>query len=392
MQNIHTRIELNKMNIKSKIYGGLLGGAIGDALGYPVEFLSETEIFKRYGSSGITSYDLDFESGFALISDDTQMSMFTANGILRGETINRMNDCDYPPFTYVAEAYADWYCTQTRRKPKRQVSWLMDIPDLYSRRAPGTTCMSAIGSGKRGCVEEPLNMSKGCGGIMRVAPLGLFYDTSSEKYDLEWVDRQGAEIAAITHGHPLGYIPAAVLTHIISASLYGSYVCLEDAVNEAMAVVSGIFSGNAYLPQLEQLIEKAIMLSKNDEEDVANIRQLGEGWVAEETLAIAVYCSLRYENDFSKGVIAAVNHNGDSDSTGAVAGNILGAWLGYDAIEEKWKRNLEFRRMILELADDLYEGRNLDQGKLCGTEEKRLLTSWESKYFDAKLSRPGKEE
>lgn len=227
---------------------------------------------------------------------------------------------------------------------------------------------------------------------MRVAPLGLFYDTSSPKYDVEWVDRQGAEIAAITHGHPLGYIPVAVLTHIINVSLYGSYVCLEDAVNEAMAVVSEIFSRNAYMPQLEQLVDKAVMLSKNGEDDLSNIRQLGEGWVAEETLAIAVYCSLRYENDFSRGVIAAVNHSGDSDSTGAVAGNILGAWLGYDAIEEKWKRNLEFRRIILELADDLYEGRKLEQGRLCGTEKKRLHTAWESKYFDAKMSRPGKEE
>ncbi len=146
------------------------------------------------------------------------------------------------------------------------------------------------------------------------------------------------------------------------------------------------------MPQLEQLIDKAVMLSKNGEDDLSNIHQLGEGWVAEETLAIAVYCSLRYENDFSKGVIAAVNHNGDSDSTGAVAGNILGAWLGYDAIEEKWKRNLEFMRVILELADDLYEGRNLDQGKLCGTQKKRLHTVWESRYFGAKLSKPGKEE
>ena len=55
--------------------------------------------------------------------------------------------------------------------------------------------------------------------------------------------------------------------------------------------------------------------------------------MAEETLAIAIYCSLKYQNDFSKGIIAAVNHSGDSDSTGAVTGNILGALLGFDAIE-----------------------------------------------------------
>ena len=83
------------------------------------------------------------------------------------------------------------------------------------------------------------------------------------------------------------------------------------------------------------------------------IHNIGEGWVAEETLAIAIYCTLRHQDDFSAGLIASVNHNGDSDSTGAVAGNILGALHGYDAIEEKWKKDLELRNVILEMADDL---------------------------------------
>lgn len=69
-------------------------------------------------------------------------------------------------------------------------------------------------------------------------------------------------------------------------------------------------------------------------------------------LAIAIYCSLRYKDDFSSGIIAAVNHDGDSDSTGAITGNILGALVGYDAIEEKWKQNLELADIILEMADD----------------------------------------
>ena len=83
------------------------------------------------------------------------------------------------------------------------------------------------------------------------------------------------------------------------------------------------------------MIDLAIELSENDADDLENINRLGKGWVAEETLAIAIYCSLKYQNDFSKGIIAAVNHSGDSDSTGAATGNILGAALGYDKIEDK---------------------------------------------------------
>ena len=73
-------------------------------------------------------------------------------------------------------------------------------------------------------------------------------------------------------------------------------------------------------------------------------------------MGVALYCSLKYQNDFSKAVTAAVNHSGDSDSTGAIVGNIIGAWLGYEAIEEKWLKDLELKRVLLETADDLWAG------------------------------------
>jgi ADP-ribosylglycohydrolase len=55
-------------------------------------------------------------------------------------------------------------------------------------------------------------------------------------------------------------------------------------------------------------------------------------------------------------MIAAVNHDGDSDSTGAVTGNILGAAIGYDAIPDFYKKDLEMHDLILHMADDLYKG------------------------------------
>ena len=64
--------------------GSLIGGAAGDALGYEVEFWSEEKIFSRYGKPGITEYEL--HNGKALISDDTQMTLFTATGLLIGTT------------------------------------------------------------------------------------------------------------------------------------------------------------------------------------------------------------------------------------------------------------------------------------------------------------------
>lgn len=342
-----------------KVRGSLFGGAVGDALGFPVEFFSEEEIFSRYGKNGIKEYELDPASGKALVSDDTQMTLFTANGILIADTRDSMRGIGGFPHDYIPMSYLDWLRTQemtfeeSRKQPRGHmngcISWLADVPELYSRRAPGRTCLSALDQYKHDKI--PQNNSKGCGGIMRVAPLALMNYSSVQ---IEKLDREGAEIAKITHKHSLGYMPAAVLVHIINRIVYPKkQQSLKEIVIEARDTVADIFADDSYLKKLTEIINLAVILSENDESDLDNIHQIGEGWVAEETLGIAIYCSLRYQNDFSAGVTAAVNHRGDSDSTGAVTGNILGALIGYDAMEEKWKSNLELADVILEMADDL---------------------------------------
>lgn len=354
-------------NHLDKIRGCMVGGAVGDALGYAVEFWSENQIFRIYGEKGITEYELDRRTGKALISDDTQMALFTANGLLVGDTRGRMRGIQSSPGSYVAMAYQDWLRTQEisyeeSRKLSHNImdgwsSWLGDVPELYSHRAPGNTCLSALKRQKSGenvgCVEEPQNNSKGCGGIMRIAPLALNY----HNMDMDKLDMEGAQIAAITHGHSLGYMPAAVLTHIINRIVFAKdKMSLKEIILEAEKTVAEIFRGDKYLDELKDIIDLAVRLSENGESDLDNINRIGEGWVAEETLGIAIYCALSHQDDFSAGVIASVNHKGDSDSTGAVTGNILGALLGFDAIEEKWKTNLELMDVIIEMADDLCHG------------------------------------
>ena len=138
------------------VRGCIYGGAVGDALGYPVEFDSERAIFSRYGSKGITEYETDRRTGKALISDDTQMTLFTANGLLVGDTREAMSGDRAWPRVYVTKAYLDWLMTQEssmrqvnrheRNTEEGGYSWLLDVPELYSRRAPGNTCLSALPS------------------------------------------------------------------------------------------------------------------------------------------------------------------------------------------------------------------------------------------------------
>ena len=121
-----------------------------------------------------------------------------------------------------------------------------------------------------------------------------------------------------------------------------------------MNMLEQLYSKSLHLNTLLSLMERAISLTGENRNDLDAIHELGQGWVAEETLAIAIYCALKYSNDFDKALIASVNHGGDSDSTGAVTGNILGATLGLGGIPRKYLENLELRDVLLELADDLF--------------------------------------
>lgn len=338
------------MDIQDKFRGCLIGGAVGDALGYAVEFMSKDDIFKKYGKLGISDYELSGET--ALISDDTQMTMFTAAALIDGAVLGEYNES-------IVRGYRAWYRTQTGGiSPDNNkgplIGRLLSIPELYSRRAPGVTCLSALSSGKVGTVERPINGSKGCGGVMRVAPIGLMFANGNfSEIKQDEIDMIGARAAAVTHGHELGYIPAAALVHIICLLAKHGGLTIAHAVADSVLAVRRLFGDTENVKLFHKLMERAVTLAESNFDDLTAIRELGEGWVAEETLAIAVYCAVRYQDDFDKAICAAVNHNGDSDSTGAVCGNILGVALGYDKIPSRFKDDLELHDVLTELADEL---------------------------------------
>ena len=338
------------MRDMNKILGCLIGGAAGDALGYAIEFDKENTIFSRYGASGITEYSL--VDGKAIVSDDTQMTLFTAEGIHLAA--DPMNYTDY--INGMFDAYQEWLHTQTSgRKGRKKNLWLTDIRELNERRAPGITCLNALESGVFGNIYEPINNSKGCGGVMRVAPIGLYY--SPDEIDWQEIDLRGAQAAALTHGHPLGYISAAGLVHIVNLAMYRPKMSILQIMQDMIEKVPALFmdTNPADSVVFKRLMQKAVDLATDHDiiDDLDAIHQLGEGWIGEEALAIAVYCALKHADSFDAAIIASVNHNGDSDSTGAITGNILGAYLGMDAIPAKYTEKLELIDVIKKVAANL---------------------------------------
>lgn len=343
------QIEENFQHRSEKFAGCLLGGAVGDALGAPVEFKSIDAIRDIYGQQGITDFDFAFGRRGA-ITDDTQMTLFTAEGLLRAATRHRLTG-DGEVIRLIHQAYLRWLHTQDQRSkspyfdPARFDGWLITVKDLYSARAAGLTCLSALSWKEMGTIDNPLNNSKGCGGVMRAAPVGLLAGTVEEAF------RIGCDSAAITHSHPSGYFSSGCLAAIIFELVHGSQ--LEAAIEITLQQLES--AGNTGHGECSRAIHKALSLWRDPAIDPSPevIAWMGGGWVGEEALAIALYCALCAGDDFVRGVLLAVNHTGDSDSTGSITGNILGLRLGRQAIPERWLAELELRDVIETVAVDL---------------------------------------
>lgn len=348
------------MKRKQEIFRGcLVGGAIGDALGYPVEFMKLAEINDRYGEKGITELALSKDTKKALISDDTQMTLFTADGMIWAYLRCSERGIGSYAGSGTYQSYLRWLYTQTGnitekfwidKQPHEKEQYIikydksiLEYKELFSRRSPGNSCLTALASGKMGSMTEPVNNSKGCGGVMRIAPVGLFLHNEPEI-----AFRIGCEIAALTHGHPTGYLSAGALAAIIAELVNGKTII--DSISTTIRILKTYEAHEETL----QAINNACELAFSNEEVPCAIKSLGEGWVAEEALAIALYSALKTP-DIREGLILAVNHDGDSDSTGSICGNIMGAAYGINAIPENWIRNIELKELIIDLSDKLFD-------------------------------------
>ncbi len=351
--------------------GCLLGGAVGDALGAAVEFMDWREIRSRFGVEGIQE-PAEAYGRVGAITDDTQMTLWTAEGILRG--IARANERGIGgPRSTLPTAYLRWLYTQDGKLPAHVEShivqrvlggsdpessggsewptgWLLGVRALHSRRAPGNTCLSALRAKPIAEYQRAENDSKGCGGVMRVAPAALVEAYDPED-DAEWAFELGCDAAAFTHGHPTGWLAAGAFARILS--LLRGDISIEAAARNAIERLEREKSSEETI----SAIEVALKLAKSKAPSSAeSIEQLGGGWIAEQALAIALFAAMRAEGEFERGVRLAVNHSGDSDSTGAMTGQLLGIVHGERAIPQRWLAVLELRYEIEAIAEDLGTG------------------------------------
>ncbi|MBQ6640041.1 MAG: ADP-ribosylglycohydrolase family protein [Saccharopolyspora sp.] len=330
----------------------MLAGALGDALGYAIEFHDIGMIRRYHGDHGLTEPVL--RDGVAQISDDTQMMLFTAEGLIRAHVARRIKPVDNDPVPEVQHAYLRWLHTQNR--PWEQAGgpyaqhlqvpdgWLISNQELFAPRAPGSTCMSALLNFARthqhATPDHRINDSKGCGGVMRAVPVAVWSNDPAEVF---WA---AVGTAALTHGHPSGFVSAGVLAVLVHQLLRD--VSLPESVRMAREL---LVRWPGHEEQLRAL-DAAVQLANKRPIGPEELKEtLGEGWTGEEALAIGLYSVLATE-DLRSALLLSVNHSGDSDSTGIVCGNIAGALYGTRAVPPEWLRALELRDVIEALATD----------------------------------------
>jgi len=323
---------------EEKALAVLLGGAVGDAFGYEVEFESISKIRTRFGASGIT--EPIPRNGKLIVSDDTQMTLFTLDGML--QALSKDGFSVKSSVDSIRVSYLDWLGTQGGSV--RGKGWLAAQPEMHARRAPGNTCMSALSAGGSGSIRRPINNSKGCGGVMRVAPIGLL----SKGLQPEQTFQLAAEAAACTHGHPSGYLSAGAMASMVRFLADGAD--LRSAADQSLAMLRRYDRHE----ETEAAIKKAIALAGQSCGDRATaVETLGGGWIGEEALAIGLYAALCAES-FVEAIQIATNHSGDSDSTASIAGQLWGAMNGLDDIPHTWVSALDVLLPLLHLTRQLF--------------------------------------
>jgi ADP-ribosylglycohydrolase len=300
------------MDLK-KAKGIIFGLAIGDALGYPTEFMSLSKIKQQYGEAGIQ--DLPDP---ALFTDDTQMSIAIAEALIRvgDQELDSIMEA-------IKEKFIKW-----RHSPE-------------NNRAPGNACLTGVSNMDRGMhwSESGVADSKGCGSAFRVAPIGYLYQEDPEKL------KQVARASGIcTHGHRTAVAASIGAAYLVKLAL--DRVDPGEMIAKMLSFTKGI-SG-----EFDTAISKVKnCLDWTKEEDA--LKHLGEGWVGEEAVALALYCFLQCPDDYKAAVLRGANTNGDSDSIACIAGSISGAYLGVQAIPEEWINQIEKSEYLNDLATRL---------------------------------------
>lgn len=339
---------------QARFAGGVLGCAVGEALGTPITPESWDEIHRRYGAHGLGDY-VPAGHPAGRLGSDSQLLLFSLEGVIRAG-VHRRNTGNTDPTRHIQHAHQRWLHTQHLSWPRAAGEFLGQAPEpdgwlvgqraLFQTRTPGRTMMRTLiafakGQQGMGTPEEPVSDSRGSAAVLRAVPAALWSNEPAEVF------RVARNTAALTHGSPAAYLSAGALAVLISRLMH------EEPLPVAADTALNQLSRHPGHEDVTRAIEAARQVAVDGPVDPVDLEhRLGAGWTAPEALSIGLYAALACGVDFDTGLRAAVNHSGNSATTAAVCGSLLGATFGSDGIPTRWITDLELAEIIERLASD----------------------------------------
>jgi len=305
--------------MKNKYLGTMLGLAIGDAFGAPVEFLKRDTFpfIDRYYQGG------KFKVSIGEYTDDTSMTLCLAKSLIE---CNGMNQKDQ------LSKYVKWFKEGYMSATGRSIGCGKQVYKALFK---------FMATGCNECGNSRLKKGAGNGSLMRIAPIPLFY----RNIPLINIMKMAEKSSYTTHGLKICADACRVFSALIIGALnkidkeellskeYFNYICKADKNYEYDDLIKEIMEGSY----------------KNKSREEIN----SSGYVIY-TLEAALW-SFYHTNSFKEGLILAVNLGEDTDTIGAVYGQLAGAFYGEENIDLYLKQNLKNRELIENIAIKLFE-------------------------------------
>ena len=297
------------IDLKAKYLGGMVGSALGDAIGELTFHHPQRERLEAI-----------LERASALCyTDDTAMSIGLAESIIKKGSID-------------PQQLGNIFNLNYQREPWR--GYASGPPIIFSMvQRLGISYQEAAhrifgGSG-----------SFGNGAAMRVVPVGLFFHCAEGLYEL------ASASAEVTHAHPVGMDGAAVQAWAVATA-----VKLDPQESFPLGKFFRGLIDSARTPEIQAKMRLVQGLITEDVSSSVAADQLGRTVAVHESMPFAVYSFLRHPHSYEDSLFCEILHGGDRDTLGAMACAISGAYLGIEAVPQRWKQRLENRAYIEELA------------------------------------------
>jgi ADP-ribosylglycohydrolase len=317
---------MKNKKMKDKVRGAIVGVAIGDALGMPVESLKPKTIKKYFKRIETYKAPNPKTKCFHKLkrgqwTDDTQLTLAI------GESIVSKKSIDYED---IADRHVDMFLNGKRgwgKATKKGIQKILNGGNWWDS----------------GGLNEAGN-----GPPMKIAPIGILYGINIIN-KIEMITAC-TNISKMTHGDSRAIVGAILQSMLIGAALRGGVTSLKEEMFHLQVNAEYLednFSDECLNKKFNNIIYTSTMPDKT-------IRDLfGVGPFINESLPFTYTMVYKYINNPNKCLECIVNQGGDSDTTGAIAGSLLGAVHGYSKFPLKWRRGLEERPRLIKLADSL---------------------------------------